>query len=269
MNELFSLAGQVAVVTGALGRLGPVWIEALLEAGAAVAGVDLAAEVPVGVFAELQRQWGPQRLRYDQANVVERHSLERACQQLEQQLGPVTIVVNNAGIDQPPGDVTSYELWDWPERQFYDVFAVNVTGAFLTTQVFGRGMCQRRKGAIVNIGSLYASVSPDARFYEHVKKDPPFLKPPAYGASKAALVNLTRYLATHWAPYGVRVNSLSPGGVLGGQDERFKQKYQDRVPLGRMAQVLDLKGPLIFLAAPAASYITGIDLRVDGGFSAW
>jgi NAD(P)-dependent dehydrogenase (short-subunit alcohol dehydrogenase family) len=95
------------------------------------------------------------------------------------------------------------------------------------------------------------------------------LKPPAYGASKAAVVNLTKYLATAWGPYGVRVNALSPGGVLGGQDEPFKRKFSDRVPLGRMAVYQDLIGPLQFLASDASAYVTGIELRVDGGFTAW
>ena len=130
-------------------------------------------------------------------------------------------------------------------------------------------MIRAGQGSIIYIGSLYASVSPDERFYDHIKSDPPFLKPPAYGASKAAVVNLTRYLATLWAPHGVRVNALSPGGVLGGQDEDFKRKFCSRVPLGRMADAQDLRGPLVFLASQASSYVTGIELIVDGGFTAW
>jgi NAD(P)-dependent dehydrogenase (short-subunit alcohol dehydrogenase family) len=125
------------------------------------------------------------------------------------------------------------------------------------------------RGAIINIGSLYASVSPDARLYDHLPCEPPLLKPPMYGASKAAVVNLTKYLATHLAPVGVRVNTLSPGGVAGGQDETFVKKYCARVPMARMATPADLAGPLVFLASDAASYVTGIELRVDGGFTAW
>jgi NAD(P)-dependent dehydrogenase (short-subunit alcohol dehydrogenase family) len=137
------------------------------------------------------------------------------------------------------------------------------------TQVFGGAMAARGGGAIINIGSLYASVSPDQRFYEHLPGDLPFLKSPAYGASKAAVVNMTRYFATLWGDRGVRVNALSPGGVLAGQDEQFKAKYAGRVPLGRMAVGDDLKGPLLFLASRASSYVTGHELRVDGGFTAW
>jgi NAD(P)-dependent dehydrogenase (short-subunit alcohol dehydrogenase family) len=112
-------------------------------------------------------------------------------------------------------------------------------------------------------------VSPDQRLYDHLAGDLPFLKSPAYGASKAAVVNLTKYFATLWGQCGMRVNTLSPGGVLGGQDELFRSKYGVRAPLGRMAEVDDLKGPLVFLASRASSYVTGHELRVDGGFTAW
>jgi len=179
-------------------------------------------------------------------------------------------LVNNAGIDRPPDSAgTSYRLKDIPFEENQKILEVNTLGVFLASQVFGREMVTAGRGSIINIGSLYASVSPDTRFYDHIPGDPPFLKPPAYGASKAAVVNLTKYLATHWAPFGVRVNALSPGGVLGGQDEEFKRKFCARVPLGRMAEASDLRGPLLFLASRASSYVTGIELVVDGGFTAW
>ena len=129
-------------------------------------------------------------------------------------------------------------------------------------------MRDRGGGSIVNIGSLYASRAPDPAFYDHLEVDPPFLKPPAYGASKAGLVSLTRYFARLWGPHGVRVNALSPGGVSAGQDAEFVRKYCERVPLGRMAEPADLGGPLLFLASDASRYLTGHELRVDGGFTA-
>jgi NAD(P)-dependent dehydrogenase (short-subunit alcohol dehydrogenase family) len=129
-------------------------------------------------------------------------------------------------------------------------------------------MSEAGRGSIVNIGSLYASIAPDPGFYDHLEADPPFLKPPAYGASKAAVVNLTRYFARLWGPHGVRVNALSPGGVHAGQDPEFARKYCARVPLGRMAEPGDLAGPLLFLATDASRYLTGHELRVDGGFTA-
>ena len=112
-------------------------------------------------------------------------------------------------------------------------------------------------------------MSPDPHFYDHLAGNAPFIKSPAYGASKAGVVSLSKFFATHWAGAGVRVNTLSPGGVLAGQDDQFKAKYGARVPMRRMAEAEDLKGPLIFLASGASSYVTGHELRVEGGFTAW
>jgi NAD(P)-dependent dehydrogenase (short-subunit alcohol dehydrogenase family) len=262
------LAERVAVVTGALGRLGPVWCEALLDAGAVVAGVDLERAPPSPAFRALEQR-GPSRVRLYRADVCNRKSLEAVRAQCEADLGPATILVNNAGIDQPPGPTSTFRIEEIPDEIFRGILEVNVVGAFHAVQVFGPAMVRLGRGSIINIGSLYASVSPDARTYDHLPCDPPFLKPPAYGASKAALVNLTRYLSTHWGPSGVRVNALSPGGVEGSQDDEFKRKFMARVPLGRMATIRDLGGPLIFLASDASSYVTGIELLVDGGYTAW
>jgi NAD(P)-dependent dehydrogenase (short-subunit alcohol dehydrogenase family) len=262
------LAGQVAVVTGACGRLGPIWCEALLGAGASVVGLDLLQAAASEGLKGLQQTAGD-RLRLFRADVLDRPSLLRVRDQCEADGAAPTILVNNAGIDQPPGPAATYRLEDIPLEVFRGVVEVNLVGAFQAIQVFGPGMLGVGKGSIINIGSLYASVSPDARFYDHLPAEPPFPKPPGYGASKAALVNLTRYFATHWGPRGVRVNALSPGGVEGGQDPEFKRKFMARVPLGRMAAARDLRGPLIFLASDASSYVTGVELRVDGGFTSW
>jgi NAD(P)-dependent dehydrogenase (short-subunit alcohol dehydrogenase family) len=230
------LAGRTAVVTGALGNLGPVWVAALKRAGATVVGLDV--RNGAGVL---------------QADVTDRASLERALAEV----GTPSVLVNNAGIDAPPGG---------DEGDFGRTLDVNVTGLYNSTQVFGQAMCEAGGGAIVNIGSLYASIAPIPALYDHI--DPAFTKPAAYGASKAAVVNLTRYFARLWGPYGVRVNALSPGGVRGGQDDEFVRKYSERVPLGRMAEPGDLVGALLFLASEASSYVTGHELRVDGGFTA-
>jgi len=262
------LDGRVAVVTGAFGRLGPVWCSALLDAGALVAALDRPGSPRSEGYAAVEAAAGG-RLRTYEADVLDRAGLEAVRERCAVDFGAPTVLVNNAGIDQPPGPAVTYRIEDVPLEVFRGVLEVNVVGAFHATQIFGPAMVRAERGSIVNIGSLYASVSPDARFYDHLPADPPFLKPPAYGASKAALLNLTRYLATHWGPAGVRVNALSPGGVEGGQDPDFKRKFADRVPLGRMAAPEDLRGPLIFLASDMASYVTGIELRVDGGFTAW
>ena len=270
MKDLFSLQGEIAVVTGALGKLGPIWIKTLLKAGAKVLALDHPDVQISQNFKTLQDRFDEQHLQLASADVTDRESLEAACQKCQDTFGVPSILVNNAGIDQPPGlQDQGCCLEEIPFELNREVFEVNALGLFLVTQVFGGQMVKTGRGSIINIGSLYASVAPDLRFYDHIKCDPPFLKPPAYGASKAAAVNLTRYLATLWAPCGVRVNALSPGGVLGEQDPEFKRKFCERVPLGRMAEASDLSGPLLFLASSASSYVTGIELVVDGGFTAW
>jgi NAD(P)-dependent dehydrogenase (short-subunit alcohol dehydrogenase family) len=268
-DGLFRLENQVAVVTGACGKLGPIWVEALLDAGARVAAFELPGAPASDAFRDLADRARGQVQRFD-CDITSRVSIEGAAESVVREMGEPAVLVNNAGVDQPPDTGgTRSKIDALPIDQFRRMVEVNLLGTFQVTQVIGGRMAARGDGSIVNIGSLYASVSPDQRFYDHMPGDLPFLKSPAYGASKAAVVNMTKYFATLWGGSGVRVNTLSPGGVLGAQDDHFKRKYGARVPLGRMAQADDLKGPLVFLASRASSYVTGHELRVDGGFTAW
>jgi NAD(P)-dependent dehydrogenase (short-subunit alcohol dehydrogenase family) len=268
-NAFFRLDDQIAVVTGACGKLGPVWAEALLDAGAHVAALELkGAQVSAGYQAVAERA-GDRMYRFD-CDVTSRVSIEQAADAITTRIGKPSVLVNNAGVDQPPDSGGSRSPVDrLAIDEFRRMVEVNLLGTFQVTQVIGGRMAAQDGGVIVNIGSLYASVSPDQRLYDHLPGNLPFLKSPAYGASKAAVVNLTKYFATLWGQRGVRVNALSPGGVLGGQDELFRSKYGARAPMGRMADADDLKGPLVFLTSRASSYVTGHELRVDGGFTAW
>jgi NAD(P)-dependent dehydrogenase (short-subunit alcohol dehydrogenase family) len=232
------MSADLAVVTGALGNLGPVWCDALAGAGYDVVRIDVRGGDGV-----------------ERADVTDRAGLTA----ILERVGTPAVLVNNAGIDQPPGEGGELP----PDDDFLRVLDVNTRGTYVAAHVFGTAMQRAGGGAIVNIGSLYASISPIPALYEHIAG---FVKPPAYGASKAGVVQLTKWLARHLAP--VRVNALSPGGVRGGQDEEFLRKYNERVPLGRMAEPDDLVGPLLFLVSDAARYVTGHELRVDGGFLA-
>lgn len=270
MKSKFDLTGKIAVVTGANGKLGPTWIRALLNHGASVFPLDMPGLEPSEDFIKLQKEFGGERLStLFGANSLDKEALTKALEKCIDVFGVPDILVNNAGIDQPPAPGKSFAIEDIPREMFSKTIEVNVYGAFLVTQVFAKPMIEKGSGSVINIGSLYASVSPNETVYDHIKMDPPFIKPPAYGASKAALLNLTKYLAAHWGPKGVRVNALSPGGVLGEQDDEFKRKFNSRVPLGRMAELDDLEGPLVFLASDASSYVTGINLPVEGGFLVW
>jgi NAD(P)-dependent dehydrogenase (short-subunit alcohol dehydrogenase family) len=249
------LDGQVAIVTGAAGRLGRAFVAGFAGAGITAVGLDLVApEDDPGFHLET-------------ADITDRGSMTEASQRIEREVGPVAVLVNNAGIDQPPDAAAqTYAIEDVPLEDFGQTVDVNLVGTFNATQVFGSRMRDRRRGSIVNIGSVYASQAPDPRFYDHLDADPPFLKPPAYAASKAGVLALTKYFARLWGPDSVRVNALSPGGVAAEQDSEFVRKYSERVPLGRMAEPEDLVGPLLFLATSASGYLTGQEIRVDGGF---
>lgn len=220
------------------------------------------------VGLDLRSGSGEDGLEIESADVTDRESLAAAAGRIESGAGPVDVLVNNAGIDQPPDAAArTYAIEDVPLDDFRETLDVNLVGTFNATQAFGAGMRDRGNGSIVNIGSLYATHAPDPGLYDHLDADPPFLKPAAYAASKAGVVSLTAYFARLWGPAGVRVNSLSPGGVAADQDAEFVRKYTERVPLGRMAEPEDLVGPLLFLASDAARYVTGQNLRVDGGIT--
>jgi NAD(P)-dependent dehydrogenase (short-subunit alcohol dehydrogenase family) len=267
MSQLFSLRDKVVVITGALGQLGLAYTRCLTGEGARVALLDLAARPALPEdLAENSK------VRYFAADVTERRSLEKALIALDAIWGPPHCLINNAGLDSPPGSPAEENgpFETYPEDSWDKVMAANAKGPFLCCQIFGGAMARAGRGSIVNIGSIYGAVSPDQRIYGYRRKEGlPFYKPVAYSASKSALYNLTRYLATYWAGYGVRVNTLTLGGVYNNQDPEFLKGYLQRVPLGRMANPEDYFGPIIFLLSDASAYVTGSNLTADGGWTAW
>jgi len=183
-----------------------------------------------------------------------------------------TGLVNNAALDSPPGAPAEENgpFETYPEESFDRVMEVNTKGVFLCCQVFGGQMASAGRGSIVNICSTYGVVSPDQTIYDYRREGgETFYKPVAYSVSKSSLLNLTRYLATYWAPREVRVNTLTLAGVFNDQDERFLANYTKRVPLGRMAHEDEYSGAVVFLMSDAASYMTGSNMVIDGGWTAW
>jgi NAD(P)-dependent dehydrogenase (short-subunit alcohol dehydrogenase family) len=261
-ERLFSLENRVAVVTGGLGQLGRQFTSALAAAGARVAVLDC---------REAEGTDDERRLHV-RADVTDRATIERAMQQIERRWETPHVLVNNAALDSPPdaaaggnGPVEEYPVDLW--RRVLDV---NVTGVFVCCQTIGARMADAGRGSVINVASIYGLVSPDQRVYAYRReRGETFFKPAAYSASKSALLNLTRYLATYWAPRNVRVNAVSFAGVFNNQDPEFLDAYTARVPLGRMAREDEYNGAIVFLASDASSYMTGANMVLDGGYTAW
>jgi len=262
MPRLFSLEDRVAVVTGGLGQLGRQFTGALESAGARVVVLDQRDAMEADT----------ERRLHVRADVTDRASLERAIAEVESRWGRPHILVNNAALDSPPDAPASANgpFEEYPVDLWRQVLDVNVTGVFLASQVIGGRLAAAGRGSVINIASIYGLVSPDQRIYEYRRQSgDEFFKPAAYSASKSAILNLTRYLATYWAPHNVRVNTVSFAGVFNNQDPAFLKEYTRRVPLGRMAHEDEYNGAILFLASDASSYMTGANLVLDGGYTAW
>lgn len=264
-DPLFNISDRVIVVTGGSGQLGRQFAQTLAGRGARVAVLDLEPKID-GLGAEADR------LLALAADVTDKASLQAALTELTERWGPPFGLINNAALDSPPGAPPEENgpFETYPEASWDRVMEVNSKGVFLACQVFGGAMAQAGRGSIVNICSTYGLVSPDQSLYEYRRQaGETFFKPVAYAASKSSLLNLTRYLATYWAGQGVRVNTVSFGGVFNNQDERFLENYHRRVPLGRMAREDEYNGAMVFLMSDAAGYMTGSNLVLDGGWTAW
>jgi NAD(P)-dependent dehydrogenase (short-subunit alcohol dehydrogenase family) len=253
VTDLFSLEGRVAVVTGGAGQLGAELARGLEERGARVAVFDLAAD-------------------HFRVDVTDRDAIESATEEVTREWGVPHVLINAAALDSPP-DAPAEEVGpfeSYPEQSFDQVMEVNVKGTFLSCQVVGARMAAEGRGSIVNVSSVYGMLSPIQDLYEFRRSGgEEFFKPIAYSVSKSALYNLTRYLATYWAKNGVRVNTLTLAGVWNNQPKEFVDAYTARMPVGRMADAHEVVGPAVFLASDASSYVTGANLVVDGGWSAW
>lgn len=270
-DPLFDLAGRTAVVTGGMGQLGAELAVALADRGMRVAILDRATEPRDGA-ADLRPGLESGTIRALACDVTDRAAVERALALVEAEWGVPHLLVNAAAIDAPPdapaSEVGPFE--DVPLEALERVVHVNVSGVVVCCQVVGGAMARAGRGSIVNVGSVYGMLSPDQGLYDFRRAaGEAFFKPVAYSVSKSALLNLTRYLATYWGRAGVRVNTLTPHGIENAQPEGFVEAFAARSPLGRLMRADEAVGAVVFLASDASSYVTGANLVVDGGWSAW
>ena len=268
MTAAAPLAGRVVILTGAAGLLGRRYARTLLEAGARVALVDVRG----GAIKEFADDLGSREALAIEADVSDRDAVRSMVARVRDAFGRIDVLVNNAAIDPKFDRETAVDhavgFEEFPLTVWNAALAVNVTGMFLCAQAVAPAMLAQGGGVLVNIGSIYGMVGPDQRVYDTAAGHPVF-KPVTYSVTKSAVYGLTRYLATYWAGKNIRVNALTLGGVEHEQEPGFVHRYSQRVPLGRMARPDEYDGVLVFLASDASSYMTGANVVVDGGWTAW
>jgi NAD(P)-dependent dehydrogenase (short-subunit alcohol dehydrogenase family) len=269
--DLFSLQRKVAIVTGAAGLLGRQHCFALAEAGANVIVTDLEQDRCASLAREITATSG--KSTGIAADITDPASVRSLRDAVLRQYQRIDVLVNNAAIndrfESPDAAAEQSKFENYPLDLWNRSLAVNLTGTFLCSQVLGSEMARQGSGSIINIASTYGIVAPDQSLYTKQDGTQTFYKSAAYPVTKGALISFTRFLAAYWGKAGVRVNSLSPGGVENNQEEYFVRNYAARTPLGRMASPTDYKGAIVFLASDASAYMTGANLVVDGGWTAW
>lgn len=264
--SVIDLSDKVAIVTGGAGILGSHFCQGLADAGAQVAVVDIAAAAAERVAGEI----GAAAAGFA-CDVSDPTSVATCVAEILAHFGRIDILLNNAATKSQDVRAFFTPFEDYPIDLWREVMSVNIDGMFLMAQAVGKTMlASGRGGKIIQTSSIYGLVGPDSRIYEGSEYlGGPINSPAVYSASKAAVVGLTKWLATHWAQQGIRVNCLVPGGVGSGQNSVFAERYSARVPMGRMAEPREMVGPMLFLASDASSYVTGQVLASDGGWTAW
>jgi len=249
----YRLDGKVALVTGGARGLGYSMAEGLCSVGLeAVVVLDVQTELGLDAAERLHKTYGV-KARFFKADVRDEESVKEIFESVVAEFGHVDVVVNSAGI----ADLVHAE--DYPADKFRRVMDINVTGTFLVCQAAARHMIAHGKGgSIVNIASMSA----------HIVNFPQAQN--AYNASKAGVLHLTRSLAVEWAPFGIRVNSISPGYMDTALNRAFKSLFSEwerRTPMGRLGDMDELTNGAIYLASPASSFATGTDILIDGGYT--
>jgi NAD(P)-dependent dehydrogenase (short-subunit alcohol dehydrogenase family) len=264
-STLFDLTGKVAIVTGGGGLLGAEHAIALMDQGAKVVLADKnteACEKAVGILNDN----GYKNVSAATCDVTSKESWEQLLELTVTGLGRVDILINNAGFtNQSKSKNYDATFENFPLEDWNNIMNVNLTGTFLGCQVVGKHLLEQGKGSIINIASLYGVVSPNHKIYPGTG----ISQPVAYSVSKHGVVSLTKYLATLWAEKGVRVNSLTPGGIFNGHQGLFLERFQQLNPIGRMSDKTELRGGIVYLASDASSHVVGHNLVIDGGWTAW
>ena len=262
-ENIFDVQGNVVILTGGSGKLGSVYTNYLVDNGAIICNFDI--NKPSDELLNLSDE----NYSFFKTDLTKKEDISKSLNQVINQFGIPDALINNAALDSPPGSEENQNgaFEEYPELSWDKVMEVNLKSVFLCCQIIGAEMAKNGAGSIINISSHYGVISPDQRIYEYRKKV--FNKPISYSASKSGILNITRYLSTYWGERNVRVNTLTLGGVLDNQDKEFIENYSSKVPLKRMANESEYNGAIQFLISSASSYVTGSNMIIDGGWTAW
>ena len=263
MREVFDFSNRVIVITGAAGLLGSEYADGFCQAGGNVVLADKNFEKCKKLAAKLEKKYGVKPLPI-KLDVTNPNSIKKMVAHITKKFSKIDVLVNNA-IYPEIGKIKKTKFEDFPLDIWKKGIDVNLTGMFLCSQQIGKIMKKQKNGVIINISSIYGIKGPDQRIYGKTK----IIKSALYATTKGAVINFTKYLASYRNRTGIRVNTLSLGGVEENQDRNFKKKYSDKTMIGRMAKKDEYVGALLFLSSDASSYMTGSNLVIDGGWSAW
>ena len=267
MAPNFDLRNKTIVLTGSAGRVGSRFSEILSKAGANLVLIDKDIEKNEKLFKKIKKQYKT-RCLISNIDITDASKIDNLVKTVLKKYSKIDVLINNAHFiprdDQNlcvPFEKYPYELWQ-------KTISENLNSVFVCCQKFGKIMVKQKNGSIINVSSIYGMVGPDQRIYGKSRLNSPAF----YSATKGAIVNLTKYLASHWGKNNVRVNTLTLGGIYDKKlhtDKEFVKKYSEKTMLGRMSQTSDYDGAILFLASDLSSYMTGANLVIDGGWTAW
>ena len=265
--KIFDLKGKTALITGGAGTLGFEFAKILSESGSNIVILDLNIKECEDRARKITEKYGVKTLGLN-CSITSEEAVDEVVSVVINKFKSIDILINSAAITQI-GNHTSKDYFkpfeDYPLDIWKKAIDVNLTGTFIITKRVIKEMIKEKNGTIINISSTYGLVSPNPQIYASLN----FSSPIHYSVSKGGIIQFTRYLAAHLADKGIRVNTLSPGGLFEeSMDKNFVNRYQDNTPLGRMANIKDYQGAILFLASDASSYMTGANLVVDGGWTA-
>ena len=254
LNYLFGLEGKTVLVTGAIGQLGKIICQGFIDVGSNVIGVDLKLDQNKIIKTD--------NISYYSLDIANKKSVQNLFNELYNNHSGIDVLINNAGVSTfEPFEDRTEESFDW-------VSDVNLKGTFLCIQEYFKHQKNNKCGNVVNIASIYGLISPDPKMYRKGDRK----NSEVYGATKAGIIQMTKYFAVHLAEKNIRVNAVSPGGIFNTenpQSEYFIGEYSKRNPMGKMANAEEIIGAVLYLVSDASSYVTGHNLVVDGGMSCW